>query len=469
MTQPGQIYRWLDAAVAGGGGARSLYAPDTTLSRRGLKTRADRRAHELIGLGVGPGDLVALCMGNVAELHVLLLACSGLGAAAVLVDPANGDGALQRVVARLPVRVVVRRPKGETERVDYGPIAVSSRRRLSSSLLMIERLDRPADPELTRGAEVVLTTVAPGGGEVDIFRDGQTLGRMGEAVARLLELDAETRVLCAQPFTSPRFFDPAVLGWLCSEAQLVMAEGDAPSQVIAMAGSAERLVLIDTIGRIGTLARERGGSLPRIRAVTPQATIDASYARGWDRAFGEPVHQLLLLEELGVLGSRVMLRDERFRPAPGVGFAQGGPMAAGGHELLVVTDQHGGVRPEPTGSAPGAPDCDDPDLARTGYACRFDRDGAVLDVLGRDDGLVNLEGRRGCMDHVEMALLTHRRMSWVRALPQRGADGDDQIVVEYVATGDTTVDDLEEHAVAMLPPYEVPRRFIRLAAPPTES
>ena len=61
MSTPGagQIYRWLEEAVPSAGSQRSLDSQDTTLSRRGLLIRADKRARELAGLKVGAGDVVA--------------------------------------------------------------------------------------------------------------------------------------------------------------------------------------------------------------------------------------------------------------------------------------------------------------------------------------------------------------------------------------------------------------------------
>ena len=100
----GQIYRWLEEAVPRAGSQRSLDSQDTTLSRRGLIIRADKRARELQGLKIGAGDIVALSMGNVAEFVILLLAVSKLGAVAMPVDPANGDRCLLAAARRLPIR-----------------------------------------------------------------------------------------------------------------------------------------------------------------------------------------------------------------------------------------------------------------------------------------------------------------------------------------------------------------------------
>jgi acyl-CoA synthetase (AMP-forming)/AMP-acid ligase II len=149
MTSPGagQFYRWLDEAVPRAGSQRSLDSQDTTLSRRGLLIRADKRARELASLKVGAGDIVALSMGNVAEFVILLLAVSKLGAVAMPVDPANGDRSLLGAAARLPVRAVLRRPRGlENSPLQYPEgYRLGARRKLSGSLLEVDILDVPED------------------------------------------------------------------------------------------------------------------------------------------------------------------------------------------------------------------------------------------------------------------------------------------------------------------------------------
>ena len=50
----------------------------------------------------------------------------------------------------------------------------------------------------------------------------------------------------------------------------------------------------------------------------------------------------------------------------------------------------------------------------------------------------------------------------VRANLVHAADGDPQVQLEFEATGETDVDDIEEHAVGHLPPFMVPRGFSRV-------
>lgn len=467
MGVSGHMYTRLAEAVARSGTPRSVYSQDTTLSRRGLLTRADRRARELTSSGVGPGDIVALSMGNVAEFLILMLATSKIGAIAMPVDPSEGDRPLFEAAERLPLRAVIRRPRGlDPAAVEYpSTYDVRSRKRLASSLLTVDVLEPPTSLReivLPSDAELIMEARGIGGVLRDTIRGRDHLEAIGRAAAASLELDEGVRLLCAQPLTSPRYFAAVVLGWLASEAQLVIAEGPSLLDVIPIARTDENLVVVDSVRQFTELARVLKASSRSLEAtpVLPQATVPLPSGRPMKQAFGRNPRQLLSLEEVGVLAWRVMDRGSAFEPAPGVEFRAGAPMEVGGHEILVRTPQAGVTVPPIPDDEPGSV-ADEDGFLHTGYAGKFTKRGLV-EVIGRDDGLVNLEGRRACLDSIEDEMLEHRRLTWVRAHWTHTPDGDPEVHLQYRATGETDVDDIEEHAVGHLPPFMVPRAFERL-------
>ena len=466
-TSPGQIYRWLVAAVDAGGSQRSVDSQEATLSRRGLLIRADKRARELAALKIGPGDVVALSMGNVPEFLVLLLAVSKLGAVVMPVDPANGDRSLLGACARLRVRAVIRRPRG----LENAPLCypegyrLAARRKLAGSLLDLDLLEAPADHPaalLPAGAEFVFEVAGADGTLRDIARTGDHLRAIGEATRELLGLDAGTHIACAQPLTSPRFFDPVLFGWLASDARLVIADNPTLLALLPSHPSYERLVVVDLLYNFQGAARDlkAAGLTRELTAVLPQATIAASHARPLKAAFGADPVQLLLLEEIGVLAARTMKRGERYRRAPGVELRPGAARDDGEREVLCRPPLPSHTLPPAPAGEVGGPVADEPGFLHTGYVGRFVA-GELAEVPDRLDRLVNLEGRRASLDAIEAALRQHRRITAVEAVVESDVDGNPYVHAYYRATGVTDLDDLDEHAVATLPPYLVPRQFTR--------
>lgn len=466
----GQLYRWLEEAVPRSGSQRSLDSQDTTLSRRGLIIRADKRARELAGLKIGAGDVVALSMGNVAEFVILLLAVSKLGAVAMPVDPANGDRCLLAAARRLPIRAVLRRPRGlENSPLEYPEgYVLQARRKLSGSLLEVDALEPPRalGDAVPGDAEFILEAVSPGGETHDIFRGGAQLKWIGETAAQTLGLTSGTHLACAQAFTSPRFFDPVVLGWLASEARLAMADNPTLESVLPPVGTYERLVVVDLLYSLQRAARalKAAGVERELLPVIPQATIATSHGKLLKQVFGAAPRQLLLLEEVGILAARTMARGERFEAAPGVELRPGRP-SEGGHEVLARAPFPLRTRPALAAGEPGGPVEGAAGWLHTGYLGHFGAHGSLGEVPGRTDSLVNLEGRRASLRSIEATMRTHRRITSAEAEVAYDVDGNPYVRLRYRATGSTPLDDLEEFMVAELPPYLVPREHARVDAP----
>ncbi len=86
------LYDWLQRILKDqGGGGTALVYRDTYLSWRGLAHRADRRAQELTGFGIGAGAWFGAMLGNVPEMVILAAAASKLGAVLVPLDPTTGQ------------------------------------------------------------------------------------------------------------------------------------------------------------------------------------------------------------------------------------------------------------------------------------------------------------------------------------------------------------------------------------------
>ncbi|HEY8377235.1 MAG TPA: hypothetical protein VIK91_12130, partial [Nannocystis sp.] len=413
----------------------------------------------------------ALSMGNVAEFVILLLAVSKLGAIAMPVDPANGDRSLLAAARRMPIKAVLRRPRGlENSPLEYPEgYTLLSRRKLSGSLLEVDVLDPPSDLRdvIPGDTEFVLEAVSPNGAVHDIFRSGAHLRWIGETAARTFGLASGTHLACSQAFTSPRFFDAVVLGWLASEARLAMADNPTLESVLPPLGTYERLVVVDLLYSLQRTARalKAAGAERELLAAIPQATIATSHGKLLKQVFGTAPVQLLCLEEIGILGARPLARGERFEPAEGIELRPG-KVDGGGHEVLARSPHPVRTRPALDPGEPGGPVAGAEGWIHTGYLGHFTSGGQLGEVPGRTDSLVNLEGRRASLRSIEAAMRRHRRITDAEAVVEYDVDGNPYVHLRYRATGSTPLDDLEEFMVAELPPYLVPRQHTRLDPPP---
>ena len=461
----GQMYRWLVEAVGSAGSHRSVYSHDTTLARRGLLTRADRRARELRSAGVGSGDVVVVALGNVVEFLVLLLASSQLDAVAVVTDAADGDRTFESITERMRVRACVRRPRGHGDPAPAYKVPLRNSRRLSGSLACLDVLENGVDSPsvaLPPDAELVLESQGIGGAPRYIVHNAAAIRQAGKA-ARSLGLEGATRIVCAQPLTMPSFFCPVVLGWLASEAQLVLGEGPSLDRILSLVGAAERVVLVDTLRQalqVGRLRQSTRFQAP-VAAVVPQATVPAAAGSVLEQRLDARPLQLLSLDELGILALRPLARNACFESLDGVELRSGAEMLSGGQEILARMHAPPTTVPAPAPDDPGTPG-DTGGWLHTGYGGRFNKHGLVREVVGRDDGLVELEGRRACLNRVEDAMALHPRLTWVRAFLEHDADGAPELHLEYRATGSTDLDDLQDFAVGVLSPFMVPRVMQRV-------
>ena len=107
------LYDWLQRILKDqGGGGTALVYRDTYLSWRGLVHRADRRAQELAGFGIGAGAWFGVMLGNVPEMVILAAAASKLGAVLVPLDPTLASRELDMILEAAPLRALITRPHG---------------------------------------------------------------------------------------------------------------------------------------------------------------------------------------------------------------------------------------------------------------------------------------------------------------------------------------------------------------------
>ncbi|HEX6911111.1 MAG TPA: amino acid adenylation domain-containing protein [Longimicrobium sp.] len=488
-----------DACIHGLFEAQVERAPDAlavsfagdALTYGALNRRANRLAHHLRALGVGPDARVGLCLQRGPELMVGLLATLKAGGAYVPLDPEYPADRLAYMLR------------------DSAPVVLLTQGALRGQLdgvlagLPVPVLELDAtDPAWAAGPETNprVEGLGPRHLAYVIYTSGSTgrpkgvANEHGGVVNRLAwmrdvhGLGAHETVLQKTPYS----FDVSVweLFWpLVSGARLVMARPGGHRDPGYLAGTivAEGVTTTHFVpsmlqaflehpdsARCTGLRRVvcSGEALPaalvqRFHARLPgvelhnlygptEAAVDVTAwrSRGEDGVTRVPIGR-------PVANTRMYVLDREGAPVPmgvagelyigGVQVARGYP---GRPELTAerfVADPFGGV--------PGAR------LYRTGDLGRWLPDGTI-EYLGRNDFQVKVRGFRIELGEIEARLRGHPALREAVVVARADGEGDPRLVAYYLADEAIAVDALKAHLAEGLPAHMVPAAYVHLTTLP---
>jgi len=453
-----------------------------------LDSLADRLAHRLRALGVGPEVVVGSCLERGVEPVVVLLAVLRAGGVYVPFDPEHPAERLDFMLADAGARLVVTIRKF-ADRLRHTDIP----------LLVVDD-----DDWATRPSTSPDTAVTPANLAYIIYTSGST-GRPkgvmishrayahhcrviadyygihpGERVVLLsaltfdLAMDQMAVTLTAGAtlvVSDPVFWTPAELpDRLAHHGVTVMEITPAyyremlESDVDRLAGMKLMNVGADLV-TVADAQRWAATGLPA-RFLCNYGPTEASMTCMLNPVRGD------LAGERGtatlhigrpVAGTRVHVLDARLRPLP-VGVP--GELCIGGMRL--ARGYHGRPEltaerfvPDPFGPEPGAR------LYRTGDLVRYRPDGTI-DFLGRLDHQVKLRGFRIELPEIEAALARHPAVAAAAVVARDVAPGDKRLVAYLEWTGDTEPDikDLRAHLRELLPEYMIPSAWTTLESLP---
>ncbi len=451
--------------------APALTFEGTTLTYAELDARADRLARRL---GVGRGDIVAVCADRGIMLVVALLAVLKAGAAYLPLDPGYPRRRLEYMLADSGARLLLADPGAlDAEGVRVLPLG--------------EDLD--GDGEL--GADVTPDDLA-----YVIYTSGSTGRPKGVANThrgignRLLwmqdryRLTADDTVLQKTPSSFDvsvwEFFWPLICG-----ARLVLARPDGHRDPAYLADLVERervttLHFVPSMLRAFLDQEDLSGCASLRRVLCSGEELPVETARRATECLNAELYNLYGPTEAAIDvtswrydperdrftvpigrpidGVQVHLLDRRMRPVPsgavGEIFLGGAGLARGYLGRPALTAER--FVPDPFG-APGSR------LYRTGDLARRRPDGAV-EFLGRADGQVKLRGFRIELGEIEVRLAGHPdvRAAAAAVLPDPSGSGR---LVGYLVPARTEVPDpavLREYLSGSLPEYMVPNSFVTL-------
>ncbi|HEX6912045.1 MAG TPA: amino acid adenylation domain-containing protein, partial [Longimicrobium sp.] len=480
------IHHLFEAQAARTPDAAAVVCGDVSVTYGALNARANRVAHHLRRLGVGPESRVGICLERGVEMVVSLLAVLKAGGAYVPLDPGYPAGRLEEMLADAAVSVLLTqerlrgllpvRPGVAVVRVDGGCGEMEG--------------ESPENPE---------SGVTPSNLAYVIYTSGSTgrpkgvMNAHGAVVNRLCWMQAEYGlraddvVLQKTPFSFDvsvwEFFWPLQQG-----ACLVMARPG---------GHRDPAYLQDVVERCGvttlhfvpsmllpfleTADARRCARLARVvcsgEALSP-AAVERFHARfpssvtlynlyGPTEAAVDVSHWTCERGRTGgvvpigrpVWNTRLYVLDAALCPVPagiaGELYIGGVQVARGYLDRPALTAER--FVPDPFSAEPGAR------LYRTGDSARW-RDGGVLEYLGRLDGQVKLRGFRIELGEIESVLRRHPSVRECAVTVREDAPGDRRLVAYVVGQVDAAA--LRDHLGRVLPEHMVPSAFVPLDALP---
>ncbi|MGC0045364.1 amino acid adenylation domain-containing protein, partial [Ralstonia pseudosolanacearum] len=445
-----------------------------------LNARANRVAHALIGLGVGPDARVGLCAERSVELVVGLLGILKAGGGYVPLDPSYPQDRLAYMLE------------------DSAPVAVlaqsNTREQLGALSVPVLDLDGPLeeaehDPQVTGLEPHHLAYVIYTSGST-----GRPKGVMVEhrGLSNLLDWYLEDLGLCSDDtvlLVSSYSFDLTqknILGPLLAGGRLHLAGPFVPDALVAqirregithinLSPSAFH-ALIDAAGAEGLGGLRRvvlGGEPiqparlqalpePRPRFINSYGPTECSDVVAWHALDAELDRYRAASVPLGrsVRNVRLYVLDAHRQPVP-TGVAGeiyiGGAGVGRGYRNL----------PELTGACFLADPFHGEGQARmykTGDLGRWLANGS-LEYLGRSDDQVKLRGFRVELGEIGASLARCDGVREAAVLAREDAPGEPRLVAYYVAEPGAAVEAsaLRRHMQAQLPEHMVPAAYVRLA------
>ncbi|MFL5380937.1 MAG: amino acid adenylation domain-containing protein, partial [Longimicrobiaceae bacterium] len=461
---------------------------DRALAYAELNARANRLAHHLHSLGVGPDARVALCVERGVEMVVAMLAVLKAGGAYVPLDPSYPDERLRYMLADSRPAVLLA-SSALAERFAGSGVPMLDPANEAAWAHLPATDPRPAGLSPDHLGYVIYTSgstgrpkgvTVPHRGVASLLADVQRRAPIGEGDGCSLWTSTSFDVSVYEIFSAllaggrlciprdeVRLEAGAFLDWM--EAREVRSAYLPPYFLPELRERVSRspgrtrlhrlLVGVEPIAE--PLLAEIRRSVPGLRIINgygpTETTICATLHDVPDPARGERVTPI----GAPAANTRVFVLDARMRPVPigvvGELYVGGAGVARGYLDRPALTAER--FVPDPLSGEPGAR------LYRTGDLGRWLPEGALA-FAGRTDAQVKIRGYRIELGEIEARLAEHPAVREAVVLAREDAPGEKRLVA-YVAGGEAaSAEALRTHLGAALPAYMVPSAFVRLDAFP---
>lgn len=470
------VHEIFEETVARSPHAQALAFYDECLTYEQLNGRANQMAHYLREQGVGPEQIVAICLERGIELIIAILGTWKAGAAYVPLDPAYPHDRIAFMLEDAAPGVML-------TRTTLFEMPVEGKRRviaLDRDWEEIAKRPRQDRPRLQTGVDrlclaYVIYTSGSTGRPKGVMVQHDTLGNLTYTQRRMFELGMHDRVL---QFSSLSFdaFVWEIVTALCAGACLCLAtrENLAPSEPLLRTFRSMRI----TFATLPPVAASALGSSEieqlRTLVVGGEACPAALVARWANRvrfvnAYGpteatvcSTMHICRLDEEIVPIGrpidnTRMYVLDPRGEPVP-IGVAGelyiGGAGVGRGYLNRPELTAERFIADRFAAEAGGR-------LYRSGDWVCWREDGTI-EYLGRNDGQVKIRGFRIEVGEIESLLMRHPGVAEAIVTPREGPSGK-QLVAYFTARQESPeLESLRVHLQDALPSFMVPSAFVML-------
>jgi amino acid adenylation domain-containing protein len=481
------IHELFEAEVARAPGAVAVELGGDRLTYGELNARANRLAHRLRRLGVGPESLVVLSIPRSLEMIEGMVGILKAGGAYLPLDPTLPRERLAFLVEESQPAALVTLEAHLDALPDFGERALCLDR--DRAALASEPADDPRSGVTADNLVYVLYTSGSTGRPKAVAVPHRGLVRLVRG-ADYARLDAGETFFQFAPLS----FDPSTLeifGALANGGRLAVAPAGPFS--LAELGQVIRRHGVTTLWLTSGLFHQMieeglddlrgvrqllsGGDvlspahIRRALAALPGVEIIDGYGPTENSCFTTS-HRVAPAAPPGayvpigrpVANTTVYILDRELRPVavgvPGELFTGGDGLARGYRGRPELTAER--FVPSPLA---GDTDPAGARLYRTGDLSRWRPDGDV-EFLGRIDSQVKIRGYRIEPGEVEAVLAEHPALAECAVVVRREESGERRLVACYVAAAPVAVAELKAHLAATLPAYMIPSAFLELSALP---
>ncbi|WP_050927698.1 class I adenylate-forming enzyme family protein [Aestuariivita boseongensis] len=449
-------------SVLGRDGAENWSYAQIEAAVRGIATG-------FLTLGLMPGDIVLLRLGNTPEFPLAYLGAITAGLLPVPSSSQLTEAEVARIIADLNPALILHQPgvpcPGHPARLDAS--ALEPMHRLSPADFAMGDPDRPG---------YIVYTSGTSGQPRAVLHAHRAIWARQMMMRGWYGLTAEDRLLHAGAFNWTYTLGTGVMDpWTMGATALITAPGTAPADIPALLRQHEATIFAAAPGVYRQILKQHDTlDLPALRhALSAGEKLSPTLKTAWEDATGKPVYEAYGMSEISTFISASPdhpARDNALgQPQQGRRIAilgDHGPVPRGEQGVIAVHRGDPGLMLEYLGAPEDTAARFQGDWFLTGDQGIMAADDQVH-YLGRADDMMNAGGYRVSPIEVEQALTTHPGITAVGCAEVEVKQDARVIAAFYTGPAPIPEADLAAFAATRLARYKQPRMYIYLPELPT--